>query len=327
VKPVDPRLLRASRAARTSIVIAIAAGCTLALTVLVQATLTSHAIAGAFQRHQGLAALGGTLWALAAVVVVRAGIAWVAEAAGHRNAARVVSSLRMRVLGDVVARGPIALAEERTGEVATTLTQGLDSLDAYFARFLPQLVLAAAVPLLGIAWVAHVDLVSGVVLAVTVPLIPVFMVLIGLAAQQSAERRAGALAALAAHFLDVLQGLTTLRVFGRSLAQAERIADVTERYRRTTMATLRIAFLSALSLETLASLGTALVAVEIGVRLIDGGIELEAGLVALILAPEVYLPLREVGARYHACVDGLTAAARALDLGGEGVDGVPPRDR
>jgi thiol reductant ABC exporter CydD subunit len=297
-----------------SMAVAVAAGVALALTVLAQATLLSHAITGAFQRGEGLHELSGTLAALAGVVVLRAGLSWLAEAAGHRNAALVVSSLRMRVLGALVERGPLALAGERTGELATTATQGLDALDGYFARFLPQLVLAGLVPPLAIGWVAHTDLLSGVILAVTVPLVPIFMILVGLVAQQRTERQADALAGLAAHFLHVVQGLTTLRVFGRSLAQVERIADVTDRYRRTTMATLRVAFLSALVLETLASLGTALLAVEIGVRLVDGGIGLEAGLTALILAPEVYLPLRQVGALYHACMDGLTAAGRALDV-------------
>ena len=314
MRPTDPRLLSASRAARVSIVVAVIAGVAVAAAVLAQATLLSRAITGAFQRGEGLGAQAGTLVALLSVLVLRAALTWLAEAAGHRNAALVVSTLRHRALGALARRGPIGLAEERTGELATVTTQGLDALDPYFARFLPQLVLAALVPVMATAWVAHTDLVSGIVLAVTLPLIPIFMVLVGLMARQRTERQAEALGGLAAHFLDVLQGLTTLRVFGRSLAQVDRIAEVGERYRRATMGTLRIAFLSALVLESLASLGTALVAVEIGVRLVSGGLDLEAGLTALILTPEAYLPLRAVGAQYHACMDGLHAAARALDI-------------
>ena len=314
MRPIDPRLLSASRAARVSIAIAVVAGVAVAAAVLAQATLLSHAITGAFQRREGLGAQAGTLIALLSVLALRAALTWLAEAAGHRNAALVVSTLRHRALGALARRGPVGLAEERTGELVMVTTQGLDALDAYFARFLPQLVLAALVPVMATAWVAHTDVVSGTVLAVTLPLIPIFMVLVGLMARQRTERQAEALGGLGAHFLDVLQGLTTLRVFGRSLAQVDRIAEVGERYRHATMGTLRIAFLSALVLESLASLGTALVAVEIGVRLVSGGLALEAGLTALILTPEAYVPLRAVGAQYHACMDGLNAAARALDI-------------
>src|SRR6185312_3690631 len=188
--------------------------------------------------------------------------------------------------------------------------QGIDGLEAYFARYLPQLVLAAIVPLAVLVWVARVDLTSALLMLVTLPLVPVFMWLIGRYTAELTRERWLALRLLSTHFLDVVRGLPTLRAFNRSRAQATTIEEVGERYRRASMGTLRVAFLSGSVLELAATLGVALVAVTVGVRLVDGGIGLEAALTVLILAPELYLPLRQLGMQFHASADGLAVAER-----------------
>ncbi len=200
-----------------------------------------------------------------------------------------------------------------SGDVATAAVGGIDALDPYFSRYLPQLVLGGVVPIVILVRVGTLDLLSAVVMAATVPLIPVFGILVGRATEDRARARYAALARLSSHFLDVVRGLTTLRAFNRSALQAERLAESGERYRRETMGTLRIAFLSALVLELAATLGTAIVAVEIGIRLDHGGIGLAPALTILVLAPELYAPLRSAAAQFHASADGIAAAAHILD--------------
>ena len=193
-------------------------------------------------------------------------------------------------------------------------TRGLDAVDAYFARYLPQLVLACVVPFVLGVKAASDDVTSAVIVACTLPLIPVFMVLIGLGTQAQMDRQWSTLSRLSHHFLDVVTGLPTLKMFRREAAQVATIRRVSNDLRRTTMRTLRVAFLSSMALELLASLSVALIAVSIGVRLVDGSLTLRVGLTVLLLAPEVYLPWRRVGAAYHASVEGVTAVSRALDV-------------
>ena len=222
------------------------------------------------------------------------------------------SQLRRRLVAHTAALGPDASATR--SEVATLATRGVDALDGYFGQYLPQLVLAVTVPIVVLAWLLPADLTAAITVAVTLPLIPVFMVLIGKATETSNAKRWDALTRLSHHFLDVIAGLQTLKVFGRAKAQADSVRATTDRYRATTMATLKIAFLSSLVLELIATLSVALVAVSVGLRLVDGGIGLRTGLLVIILAPEAYLPLRLVGARYHAAADGLAAAERTFAL-------------
>jgi ATP-binding cassette, subfamily C, bacterial CydCD len=290
--------------------------------IVAAAALLAQVISAVFLHHASLRAVQVPLVVFGLCVLLRAVLIWLAEGIGHRTAALLVSELRSRSLRRLVLRGPIALAGERTGEVAGLLTSGLDALDPYFARFLPQLVAAVAIPLAAIAYVASVDWVSAVILLVTVPLILAFMVVIGWTAERSTRRRWRTFQVLGGHFLDVLQGLPTLRLHGRGPAQAERIGDMSRRLRRATMETLRVAFLSSFALELLASLGTALLAVTIAIRLVDGTLDLRSGLTVLILAPEVYLPLRALGAAFHGCMDGVEAARR-LDAMCAGVAEVP----
>jgi ATP-binding cassette, subfamily C, bacterial CydD len=226
---------------------------------------------------------------------------------------------------------PTAVDGTAGGEIVAAAVQGVDALEAYFARYLPQVVLACLVPLAVLGLVFSIDVDSGLIMLATLPLVPLFMWLIGQYTQERTRERWQALRLLSTHFLDVVRGLPTLRAFNRGRAQAATIADVSERYRRTTMATLRVGFLSGSVLELAATLGVALVAVTIGVRLVGGGIGLQAALTVLVLAPELYLPLRQLGAQYHASADGLAVAERLLGLleapraVGPGGAQVPPR--
>ena len=192
--------------------------------------------------------------------------------------------------------------------------QGVDGLEAYFARYLPQVVLACLVPVSVLVLVATIDVESALLMLATLPLVPIFMWLVGRYTEERTRERWLALRLLSTHFLDVVRGLPTLRAFNRGRAQAATIADVGERYRRATMGTLRVGFLSGSVLELAATLGVALVAVTVGVRLVGGGLGLQAGLTVLVLAPELYLPLRQLGAQYHASADGLAVADRILEL-------------
>jgi ATP-binding cassette subfamily C protein CydCD len=241
-------------------------------------------------------------------------------------ALRVKTFLREKLYAHIQKLGPIYTRGERTGELVNTATEGIEALDAYFSEYLPQLVLAALVPLTFLFFVFPLDRLSGLVLLLTSPLIPVFMILIGDRADAITKRQWRTLSRMSAHFLDVLQGLTTLKLFGRSQAQIGVIRQVSDRFRARTMGVLRIAFLSALVLEMIATLSTAIVAVEIGLRLMYGRIIFEQALFVLLLAPEFYLPLRLLGTRFHAGVAGVTAAGQifeVLDLKPGKVDGRP----
>jgi len=313
VRPVDPRLLRYARAARGYLAFTVVLGGVLTALVLAQAGLLSHALAGA-ARGTGAAALWPVLAALLAVVAARAAAAGAGETVALRAAATVKAQLRRRLAGHALGLGPAWLGGQQAGEIATLASKGLDALDPYFARYLPQLVLAVAVPLAVVARIAAADWISAVVIAVTLPLIPVFAVLVGLHTKARTQRQWRLLARLGGHFLDVVEGLPTLKLFGRARAQAQVIREVSEAHRSATMATLRLAFLSALVLELAAALATALVAVEVGLRLLGGHIGYQTALLVLLLTPEAYLPLRAVGAQFHASMEGATAAARACDI-------------
>jgi thiol reductant ABC exporter CydD subunit len=233
---------------------------------------------------------------------------WLQEVVAQRAAAAVKSTLRRQVLEHSLKLGPVWLSGERSSALTTLLTKGLDDLDPYFARYLPQLVLASTVPAGVIGWMATGDLLAAVTVLVTLPLIPIFMALIGWATQAYSKRRQHALAVLAHHFADVVSGLPTLKLFGRAKAQAVAVEQVTDRHRAASMGSLRLAFLSSFVLELLASISVALVAVGVGLRLVDGKLGLETALMVLILAPEAYLPLRQVGAQFHASADGVAAS-------------------
>ena len=313
MRPVDRRLLRYAGAARGYLMFTVVLGLAVTALVLAQAGLLAHALATA-ARGTGAGALRPTLILLLVVVAARALAAGGGEAVALRAAAKVKSQLRARLTAHTLRLGPAWLGGQRAGEIAALATKGLDALDPYFARYLPQLVLAVAVPVAVLARVAAADPISAVVIAVTLPLIPVFAVLVGLHTKARTQRQWRLLATLGGHFLDVVEGLPTLKLFGRARAQVQVIEEVSEAHRKATMGTLRVAFLSALVLELAAALATALVAVEVGLRLLAGHLGYETALLVLLLTPEAYLPLRAVGAQFHASMEGATAAARACDI-------------
>ncbi|MFE0735641.1 thiol reductant ABC exporter subunit CydD [Streptomyces sp. NPDC058855] len=314
VKPIDPRLLRHARATRVFLIAVVLLGLVGAALVVAQAMLIAEVVVGSFQRGLSLSALTTPLVLLAAVAVGRGAVSWLTELAAHRASAAVKSELRGRLLARAAALGPGWLSGQRTGSLIALATRGVDALDDYFARYLPQLGLAVVVPVAVLARIVTEDWVSAAIIVVTLPLIPVFMILIGWYTQARMDRQWRLLSRLSGHFLDVVAGLPTLKVFGRAKAQAESIRAITSEYRRATLRTLRIAFLSSFALELLSTLSVALVAVTIGMRLVHGELDLYTGLVILVLAPEAYLPLRQVGAQYHAAAEGLAAAEEIFEV-------------
>ncbi|MEU2654160.1 thiol reductant ABC exporter subunit CydD, partial [Streptomyces sp. NPDC007325] len=314
VKPIDPRLLRYARATRVFLVGVVLLGLVGAALVIAQAMLIAEIVVGAFQKGLSVSALTTPLLLLAGVAVARGLVSWLTELAAHRASAAVKSELRGWLLERATALGPGWLGGQRTGSLIALATRGVDALDDYFARYLPQLGLAVVVPLAVLARIVTEDWVSAAIIVVTLPLIPVFMILIGWYTQARMDRQWKLLSRLSGHFLDVVAGLPTLKVFGRAKAQAASIRAITADYRRATMRTLRIAFLSSFALELLSTLSVALVAVTIGMRLVHGTLDLYTGLVILVLAPEAYLPLRQVGAQFHAAAEGLAAAEEIFDV-------------
>jgi ATP-binding cassette subfamily C protein CydCD len=312
MKPLDPRLLRHASAARRFVVLAAATAVLTAGLVLVQAQLLASGVTRAFLGGETLADLAPVLVALLVVVACRAALAWLAEVAAHRASTDVIRQLRSKLVTHALRLGPRHGGLPPTGELATLATRGLDGLEGYFSRYLPTLLVAAVVPAVVACRILFADLLSGVIVGLTVPLIPIFMILVGLHTQRSTRRQWRALAVLGHHFLDLVAGLDVLVAFGRAPHQASRLRTLATEYRRATMQTLRVAFLSALVLELLATLSVALIAVSVGLRLVEGRLDLFTGLVVLILAPEVYLPLRAVGARFHDSAEGLAAASEAF---------------
>jgi ATP-binding cassette, subfamily C, bacterial CydCD len=312
--PLDRRLLAYASATRRFLVLAVGIGGATALCAVAQAWLIATIVAGAFIEHRSLGSMTTPVLALLLVVALRSALAWGSEGAAHRASAGAKSQLRQAAVVHIAALGPSGLEGRDAGSLTVLVTTGIDALDAYFARYLPQLVLAVIVPLTVILVVAGVDWISAVIIAVTVPLIPIFMGLVGVTTRDRTARRMRSLQRLAGHFLDVVSGLPTLKVFGRAKAQAKAIAEVTDEYRLATMATLKLTFLSSLVLELLATISVALVAVAVGLRLLDGHVTFRAALFVLVLAPEAYLPLRQLGANFHASADGMKAAEATFAL-------------
>jgi len=312
--PVDRRLLRHARAARGYLITAVGLGLVATVLILAQAGLLARALATAARTSPGAAPLWGTLLALVGVVAARAAVSYGGEVAALRAAATVKSQLRRALAARALRLGPAWLGGQQTGEITALATRGLDGLDPYFARYVPQLILAVAVPIAVLARVAAADWISALIIAVTLPLIPLFAVLVGWHTKARTQRQWRLLATLAGHFLDVVEGLPTLKIFGRAKAQEEVIGKVTGEYRATTMSALRVAFLSAFVLELAASVATALVAVEVGLRLLYGHMGYQTALLVLLLTPEAFLPLRSVSAQFHASMEGSAAAGRVLEI-------------
>ena len=314
MRPLDPRLLRYARVTRRFLVASVVSGTLIAGLAVVQAFMLADVITSVFQGDADLGDVMPAIWVLVGVVIARVVLVYLSEVSAQATAATAKSQLRSALVSKVMRLGPVWLARRGEGELATLSTRGIDALDAYFARYLPMLVLAVTVPLLGGVAILTQDVLAFVIVLLTLPLIPVFMILIGLYTQSRVDRQWRTLGVLSGHFLDVVAGLPTLAVFGRAKAQAENIRRAGDAYRVATLRVLRVNFLSALALELLASLSVALIAVSIGLRLVNGSFTLEAGLAILILAPEVYLPLRLVGANFHAAAEGLGAAEQVFEV-------------
>ena len=314
MRALDPRLLRYARATRTFLILSIALGSIGAVLIVAQAWLIAEIVAGAFVHGEALAGLRTPIAALFAVIVARAILAWASELASVRAASRAKSQLRGALLARIPELGAERSRSWRTGELAILATRGIDALDGYFSLYLPQLVLAAIVPAVVVVAILSADWISAAIVAITIPLIPLFMALVGASTRERMDRQLQTLERLAGHFLDVVAGLATLKVFGRAHAQIAQIRAITERYRVAALSTLRVTFLSSLILELLATIAVALVAVAIGLRLMGGHLDLRTALFALVLAPEAFLPLRRLGANYHASAEGVAAAGQVFAI-------------
>lgn len=308
------RLVRTSRSARAHIALTVGLGFAATALIIAQATLLATVIAGVFMDGDSPGDVAGLLVWLAVIAVARGLVSVGFESSGRFGAARVMSELRRRLSERLLLVNPATARDDHSGELVASAVDGVEALEAYFARYLPQVVLAATVPIAILVWVFPYDWKAGLILAITAPLIPIFMVLIGLLTEGRTRRRWSMLSRLSSHFLDLVAGLQTLRAYGRAEAQADSIADVGERYRRETMGALRVGFLSSLVLELLAMIGVAMVATAVGIQLASGTLELKAGLVVLLLAPELYMPLRQLGNQFHASADGMVAAESIFEV-------------
>lgn len=298
------RLMRAERSVRAHLTVTLAAAVIAGLLVLVQAELLAGVLSGRFAT--------GALLFLAAVVGLRALLGWGQGIFAARTSTGVKSALRHRLLARLQELGPARLSGHRSGELVTLTGRGLDALDPYLTGYLPAMAVAGVVPVAVLVRLFAADLTSAVIVLITLPLIPIFGALVGMHTKAVTERQWRALSLLGGHFLDVVRGLPTLRAFGRARYQASVIQRVADSHRSATMRTLRVAFLSSLVLELCASLSLALVAVPIGLRLLGGSLDLTTALLVLLLAPEAYLPLRMMGTRFHASMEGVAAADAAF---------------
>jgi ATP-binding cassette subfamily C protein CydD len=311
---VNRELLRQVRSARASLSLTVAFGFLVAVATIAQMVFLSKVVDRVFRKGADLEEVGVLLLLLLGASVLRSGLLWAREVAAQRGAVRIKSELRERLFGHVVRLGPAYAKGERTGELTTTATEGIERLDAYFGRYLPQTVLSVLVPVLIAGYVFPRDPSSAILLLVTAPVIPILMVLVGSYAEEHARRQWRALSRMGASFLDALQGLTTLKIFGRSAEEGERVAAASEKFRTRTMKVLRYAFISGFVLEFMTAAAIALVAVTLGVRVVSGNMPFEEAFVVLLLAPEFYRPLRELGAHRHAGMEGSAAADRIFEI-------------
>ena len=302
------RLLTLTRDTRTALTLTILSGLLAGLLTIWQAWLLSRSINAVFLEGKSLAQVTGTLRLMLVAIGLRALLAWLNEISASAVAVKIKTDLRQRLFTHILNLGPAYSRGQRTGELTAAAVEGIEALDAYFSQYLPQLVITALIPFSILMVVFPIDMLSGFIFLLTAPLIPFFMIMIGKGAEIVTKRQYETLRLLSAHFLDSLQGLTTLKLFGQSRAQARTIAQVSDKFRDTTLGVLRITFLSALALELLATLSTAIIAVEIGFRLLYAKMDFQPALFLLILAPEFYMPLRALGARFHAGMSGTTAA-------------------
>jgi thiol reductant ABC exporter CydD subunit len=311
---LDRRLTRRARVTRRYLAGAVVVGLLTTALVIVQAVLLASVIAAVMLHGAPLRAVSLRLEVLLGAFIARAALSWLGEVIAQRTSASVTSELRRALLGHALALGPSWLAGERAGEISLTATRGIDALDVYFGRYLPQAVLAAVAPVVLLVWVAVTDWVSALILLALLAVVPMTMVYFGRRASVETRRQWRRLSTLSARFFELIQGLPTLRALNRSALGRREVTEATEGLRRTTMGTLRVAFLSAFALELIAGLGTGLVAMVLGLRLLHGSVSLATALAVLLVSPEVFLPLRRAGTEFHASAEGQAAAQRILDV-------------
>jgi len=310
----NSRLLRLAEKSRLWLALTISLGFFSGLLIIGQARFISQIVSRVFLDQEGLIEIWGLMQLTLAFFTLRALLSWLSSVSAKTIAVQVKSRVRTLLLNHLEELGPAYTQKEQSGEISATIVEGVEALDAYFSQYLPQLVLSALVPLTILIFVFPMDLLSGLVLLVTAPLIPFFMYLIGKSAQTITDRQFSTLSRLAAKFLDSLHGLTTLKLFNQAQSQTEKIKETSDQYRKTTMKVLQVTFLSALVLELVATLSTAIVAVEIGLRLLYFRVTLEQALFLLMIAPEFYIPLRQLGLRFHAGMEGQSAAVRIFEI-------------
>ncbi len=312
MKPLDPRLLRHARAARTYIVFTTITGVLLTALIVAQVLLIARIVGPAVDGTATLADLTPLIAVLAGVLALRVLTLTVQERYAHRASGAVIAELRAQVLDHAVAQGPRWLDGARSAEISTLTTRGLDDLGPYFERYLPQLLLAGILTptTLIVLWVT--DLTSGIILTIAIPTIPVFMWLVGVLTASYSSRRLKTMDRLGGQVMDLLGGLATLKALGREQGPGRRVRALADSFNTATLGTLRVAFLSGAILEFVASISVALVAVVAGMRLVYGNMDLTTGLAAIMLAPEVLMPLRQVGSHFHASTDGMAAASAAF---------------
>jgi ATP-binding cassette, subfamily C, bacterial CydD len=311
---MNRELLRQVRSARVSLGITVTLGVLAAAATIIQLAFLSEVVDQVFLEGADLGGVRDLLLLLIGASFLRSGLLWVREVAAQRGAVRVKSELRERLFAHVLRLGPSYTKGERTGELTTTATEGIEKLDAYVGRYLPQTFLSVLVPLMIAGYVLPLDPSSALLLLVTGPVIPLLMVLVGSYAEEHTRRQWRALSRMGASFLDALQGLTTLKVFGRSAEEGEKVARASEEFRERTMKVLRYAFLSGFVLEFMTAAAIGLVAVTLGVRVISGNMPFEEAFLVLLLAPEFYRPLRELGVHRHAGMEGSAAAERIFEI-------------
>ena len=313
MRPLDPRLLKYASSARRHIILISLLGIVTAVLVIAQTLALSAALSPAVTSGASLTQVRTPLLLLVAIVIARAAVIGVREALGHRAADRTIRELRGRVLTHISSLGPRWRATHGS-EASTLLSRGLTDLSPYFVDYLPQLVLTATVTPLALATILFLDFWSAFIAAIVVPLIPIFMALIGRFTQSASSEKLETMQTLGAQMLDLIAGLPTLRALGRESAPRAHLESLSRSNTRATMSTLSIAFLSGAVLEFLSTLCVALVAVEVGFRMVFGHVSLFTGLAVIMLAPEVFEPLRQVGAQFHASANGVAAAERAFEI-------------
>ncbi|BCU82758.1 thiol reductant ABC exporter subunit CydD [Polycladomyces abyssicola] len=308
------QLVRQIPMVRVLLAVTVGVGLTSGVLLILQAYYLARVVNAVFLEHAPLHQVSPWLWILFGLIITRGVLTWLDQAVAAHLAVRVKTDLRRRLIAHLLRLGPVWSAQEQRGELVNTAMTGIEQLESFLSRYLPQMALSALMPLAIFGFVLTRDSLTAFILAVAAPLIVFFMILIGKAAESASSRQWQQLSLLAARFLDVLEGLTTLKIFGRSKARAEWMGRASEAYRLATMRTLRVAFLSSFLLELFATLSTAVVAVTLGLRLVADRMPFFTAFLILLLTPEFFQPLRALGSEFHAGLNGVTAAGRIFEI-------------